>query len=162
MIEITDFEERKTALSRHLIPASERPASSARGVHHIAMICSNPEATITFYQGVLGFPLVEIFENRDYLGSMHFFFDIGEGNLLAFFDFPGLGLGEILEAHGGLQHLAISMTPKNFEEAKLRVEAAGIEYRGPDLGVKNSIYMRDPDGIQIEILSHPLLDTNFV
>ena len=42
------------------------------------------------------------------------------------------------------------------------VEAAGIEYRGPDLGVKNSIYMRDPDGIQIEILSHPLLDTDFV
>ena len=162
MIEITDFEERKNALSRHLSPASERPASSARGVHHIAMICSNPEETITFYQGVLGFPLVEIFENRDYLGSMHFFFDIGEGNLLAFFDFPGLGLGEILEAHGGLQHLAISMTPENFEEAKLRVEAAGIEYRGPDLGVKNSIYMRDPDGIQIEILSHPLLDTNFV
>ncbi|MEN9594889.1 MAG: hypothetical protein RLY23_1372, partial [Actinomycetota bacterium] len=125
-------------------------------------ICSNAEATIAFYQGVLGFPLVEIFENRDYDGSMHFFFDIGEGNLLAFFDFPGLGLGEILEAHGGLQHLAISMTPENFEEAKLRVEAAGIEYRGPDLGVKNSIYMRDPDGIQIEILSHPLLDTDFV
>ncbi|CAB4856000.1 unannotated protein [freshwater metagenome] len=110
---------------------------------------------------MLGFPLVEIFENRDYVGSMHFFFDIGEGNLLAFFDFPGLGLGEIVEAHGGLQHLAISMTPENFEAAKLRVEAAGIEYRGPDLGVKNSIYMRDPDGIQIEILSHPLLDTNF-
>jgi glyoxylase I family protein len=162
MIEITDFEERKNALSRHLIPPSERPASSARGVHHIAMICSNAEATIAFYQGVLGFPLVEVFENRDYLGSMHFFFDIGEGNLLAFFDFPGLGLGEIVEAHGGLQHLAISMTPENFEAAKLRVEAAGIEYRGPDLGVKNSIYMRDPDGIQIEILSHPLLDTDFV
>ncbi len=162
MIEIADFEERKNALHRHLIPASERPASSARGVHHIAMICSDPEVTIAFYQGVLGFPLVEIFENRDYEGSLHFFFDIGEGNLLAFFDFPGLGLGEIIEAHGGLQHLAISMTPENFEEAKLRVEAAGIEYRGPDLGVKNSIYMRDPDGIQIEILSHPLLDTDFV
>jgi len=161
MIEINDFEERKNALRRHLIPAIERPASSARGVHHIAMICSDPEVTIAFYQGVLGFPLVEIFENRDYVGSMHFFFDIGEGNLLAFFDFPGLGLGEIVEAHGGLQHLAISMTTENFEAAKLRVEAAGIEYRGPDLGVKNSIYMRDPDGIQIEILSHPLLDTNF-
>jgi glyoxylase I family protein len=162
MIEISDFEERKNALNRHLIPESERPESSARGAHHIAMICSDADATISFYQGVLGFPLVEIFENRDYVGSMHFFFDIGAGNLLAFFDFPGLGLGEIVEAHGGLQHLAISMTPENFEAAKLRVEAAGIEYRGPDLGVKNSIYMRDPDGIQIEILSHPLLDTNFV
>lgn len=161
MIEVSDFEERKNALNRHLIPESERPESSARGVHHIAMICSDPDATIAFYQGVLGFPLVEIFENRDYVGSMHFFFDIGAGNLLAFFDFPGLGLGEIVEAHGGLQHLAISMTPENFEAAKLRVEAAGIEYRGPDLGVNNSIYMRDPDGIQIEILSHPLLDTNF-
>ena len=162
MNEISDFEQRKAALHLHLIPESERPASTARGVHHIAMICSDPGNTIAFYQGILGFPLVEIFENRDYAGSMHFFFDIGAGNLLAFFDFPGLGLEPFVEAHGGLQHLAISMTAENFEAAKKRVEDAGIEYRGPDLGVKNSIYMRDPDGIQVEILSHPLLDTNFV
>ena len=70
----------------------DRPESNGGGVHHLALICADPERTIRFYQDVLGFPLVELFENRDYEGSSHFFFDIGAGNMLAFFDFPGLGL----------------------------------------------------------------------
>ena len=57
----------------------------------MALICSDVERTIQFYQGVLGFPLIELMENRDYKGSSHLFFDIGNGNLLAFFDFPASG-----------------------------------------------------------------------
>ena len=66
-----------------------RPTSTARGVHHLALLCSDVERTIRFYQGLLGFPLVELFENRDYKGSTHLFFDLGHDNTLAFFDFPG-------------------------------------------------------------------------
>ena len=44
---------------------------------------------------MLGFPLIEMFENRDYEGSTHFFFDIGNGNTLAYFDLPGLDLGPV-------------------------------------------------------------------
>src|ERR1044072_2612439 len=73
--------------------SSARAPSSARGLHHFALICSDVRRTIEFYQGVLEFPLTEIFENRDYAGSNHFFFDIGNGNPLAFFDLPGLHLG---------------------------------------------------------------------
>jgi hypothetical protein len=83
---------RADLVARYLRPADRRPASSARGVHHVALISSDVERTIGFYQELLGFPLTEIFENRDYKGSNHFFFDIGHGNLLAFFDFPGLDL----------------------------------------------------------------------
>src|SRR5205807_1730859 len=72
---------------------ADRPASSARGLHHVALLSSDVERTIRFYQDLLEFPLTEIFENRDYRGSNHFFFDIGNGNLLAFFDFPVLDLG---------------------------------------------------------------------
>jgi glyoxylase I family protein len=92
---------------------------------------------------------------------MHFFFDLGAGNLLAFFDFPGLGLGPAVETLGSLQHLAISVTGEELAAARARVEAEGIEYRGPDLGVENSIYLRDPDGIQIELVAVPLMDTHF-
>ena len=83
-------EEWAALRARYLSAPAERARSSARGVHHIALLSSNVEATIAFYQGVLEFPLTELFENRDYQGSTHFFFDIGHGNLLAFFDFPGL------------------------------------------------------------------------
>ena len=81
--------------ARHLRPRSDRPASSARGVHHVALLSNDVERTVRFYQDVLEFPLTEMFENRDYGGSTHFFFDIGNGNALAFFDLPGLGLGAV-------------------------------------------------------------------
>jgi glyoxylase I family protein len=142
--------------AKYLRPAGERPASTASGVHHLALICSDPERTIRFYQDVLGFPLIEVMENRDYKGSTHFFHDLGNGNLLAFFDFPGLGLEPAIEAIGGVQHLAISVSPETFEQLKGRLEEHGISYLGPDRGVADSLYFRDPDGIQIELLREPL------
>jgi catechol 2,3-dioxygenase-like lactoylglutathione lyase family enzyme len=130
-----------------------RPASTARGLHHVALLSSDVEATVAFYHGVLGFPLTEIFENRDYRGSNHFFFDIGNGNLLAFFDFPGLDLGEYAEVLGGLHHLAISVEPDKWEQARRRLDEEGITYL---LESGTSIYFRDPDGARVELIADPL------
>ncbi|MGV8973598.1 MAG: VOC family protein, partial [Rhodoglobus sp.] len=104
--------ERDRLRTVYLCSGAERPSPSARGVHHVALLCADVERTIRFYQGVLEFPLTEIFENRDYKGSNHFFFDIGNGNLLAFFDLPGLDLGPYAEVLGGLHHMAISVEPE--------------------------------------------------
>ena len=153
----SDFEARRQAIvEAHLKPADQRPASSARGVHHLAMICSDVEQTVRFYQDLLGFPLVDVMENRDYPGSTHFFLDIGNDNLLAFFDFPGLGLEAAVEALGSVQHVAISVDRANYEAIRDRLDAAGLPYLGPDRGLTNSIYVKDPDGIQIELLAEPL------
>ena len=103
--------ERDRIRTAHLRDAGDRPASTARGLHHTALISSDVERTVRFYQDLLGFPLTELIENRDYPGSSHFFFDIGNGNLLAFFDFPGLDVGPYAEVLGGLHHMAISMEP---------------------------------------------------
>lgn len=138
--------------ARHLRSRDERPDSWARGVHHVALLSSDVERTIAFYQDLLGFPLTDLFENRDYEGSTHFFFDIGNGNQLAFFDFPGLDLGDYTEVLGGLHHLAISVPPERWEEQKARLEAAGTEL----LRIDSSIYFRDPDGARIELISDPL------
>jgi glyoxylase I family protein len=148
---------RETLRQRYIQPRGQRPPSTARGVHHLALICSDVEQTIRFYDGLLGFPLIELIENRDYAGSSHLFFDLGNGNLLAFFDFPGLGLKPGVESIGSIQHIAISVTPESFELLRGRIEAAGLPYLGPDRGVTNSIYFKDPDGIQIELLREPLL-----
>jgi len=141
---------------KYLRPAAGRPGSTVRGLHHLALICSDVEQTIQFYQELLGFPLVELMENRDYKGSTHLFFDMGHDNLLAFFDFPGLGLKPGVEALGGVQHIAISIDSDNFEAIKKRLEERGITYLGPDRGAKDSIYFKDPDGIQIELIREPL------
>ena len=130
-----------------------RPASAGRGLHHTALISSDVEQTVRFYQGVLEFPLTEIFENRDYAGSNHFFFDIGHGNLLAFFDLPGLDLGPYAEVLGGLHHMAISVEPSRWEELVGRLGAAGVEH---EVHSDVSVYFRDPDGARIELISDPL------
>src|SRR3990170_6092957 len=125
---------------RYLIETAKRPASTVQGVHHLALICRDVEETIGFYQGLLGFPLVELVENRDYAGSSHFFFDIGHGNLLGFFDFPGHDHPESQETIGGVQHIAISVDEEQFRNARTRLDAAGVEYTGPDRGVEDSLY----------------------
>src|SRR4029079_77724 len=111
---------KKRAELRETFLRAQPPRSTGGGVHHLALICADPERTIRFYQDVVGFPLVELFENRDYEGSSHFFFDIGHRKLLGFFDFPGLGLEPVPEGLGGVQHFAISVTPEIFEAAKVR------------------------------------------
>jgi glyoxylase I family protein len=142
---------------RYLRPAGERPASPGRGIHHAALICSDVEQTIEFYQGLLGFPLVEIVENRDYPGSAHLFFDVGNSTLLGFFDFPGLGLEPGVEAIGGVQHIAISVPQDRWAEIRSRLDAEGVPYDGPQRGIPESLYLRDPDGIGLEMLSDPLM-----
>jgi len=143
---------RREALKAQYLLA-ERPPSTARGVHHVALFCSDVEQTVRFYQELLEFPLTEMFENRDYQGSTHFFFDIGNGNSLAFFDFPGLDLGPYAEVLGGLQHLAISVAPDTWERLKGKLDAAGVHY---DHVSGSSLYFADPDGVRLELISDPL------
>ncbi len=77
-----DYEAKRDAIkAAYLKPKQKRPATSARGIHHLALISSDIERTIKFYSEVLGFPLVELFENRDLASSTHWFHDLGHGNL---------------------------------------------------------------------------------
>ncbi|MET9506475.1 VOC family protein [Streptomyces sp. NPDC006622] len=145
--------ERARLRERHLRPGGERPPSSARGLHHTALISGDVERTIRFYQDVLEFPLTELIENRDYPGSSHFFFDIGNRNLLAFFDFPGLDVGPYAEVLGGLHHVAISVEPERWTHLVDNLTKAGVEHVVHS-GV--SVYFRDPDGARVELIADPL------
>jgi glyoxylase I family protein len=142
--------------AKYLVDKGSRPKSTARGIHHAAFVCKDVEETIRFYQDFLGFPLVELVENRDYIGSSHFFFDLGNNNLLGFFDFPGHDHEPYLETIGALQHMAISVDNEQFEAAKAKLDAAGVDYLGPDRGVLDSVYFRDPNGMGIELYREEL------
>ena len=145
--------QRQRIREQYLRPADERSASSARGLHHTALVSSDVEQTVRFYQDLLEFPLTELIENRDYPGSSHFFFDIGNDNLLAFFDFPGLDQGPYQEVLGGLHNLAISVERSRWERLRDKLAAAGVEFVEHS-GV--SLYFRDPDGARIELIADPL------
>jgi catechol 2,3-dioxygenase-like lactoylglutathione lyase family enzyme len=145
--------QRERIRSAYLRDPAERPASAARGVHHVALLSADVERTVRFYQDLLEFPLTDLFENRDYPGSTHFFFDIGHGNLLAFFDFPGLDLVPYAEVLGGLHHVAISVEPDRWERLRANLDAAGVAYQRES---GTSIYFRDPDGARLELIADPL------
>lgn len=149
-----ELAEQRDAIKAELMPAkADRPESSARGIHHTALISSDVRRTVEFYQGLLGFPLIDMFENRDLPGSTHFFFDVGNGNTLAFFDLPGVDVGPYAEVFGGLHHLAISVEPPRWQEIRDQMDALGIDYL---LESGMSIYFRDPDGARVELIADPL------
>ena len=145
--------ERERIRRTYLRDERERPASSARGLHHTALISSDVEATVRFYQDLLEFPLTEVVENRDYPGSTHFFFDIGNGNLIAFFDFPGLDVGPYAEVLGGLHHVAISVEPERWGHLRTKLLGAGVDLVEHS---EVSLYFRDPDGARLELIADPL------
>ena len=122
-------------------------------MHDTALLSNDVETTIRFYQDLLEFPLTELIENRDYPGSSHFFFDLGNGNLLAFFDFPGLDVGPYQEVLGGLHHIAISVEHGRWERLRDKLAAAKVDFAEHS---GTSIYFRDPDGARVELISDPL------
>ena len=122
------------------------------GINHLALVCQDMDRTVGFYSGVLGMPLTKTITLPNGMGQ-HFFFDIGNGNCLAFFDMPGLGLSGYQEVLGGHHHLAISMTPNEWDAARDRLEAAGVEVAHVD---GSSLYFVGPDGERLELISDPL------
>ena len=145
-----------SSATQYLAPREQRPASTARGVHHVALISSDVERTVQFFQDVLGFPLIEMFENRDYEGSTHFFFDIGHGNTLAYFDLPGLG------PRARTKRCSVATTTwrspssrPTGSTSRRRLDEQHIEYAHVD---GSSLYFRGPDGERLELISDPLLE----
>src|ERR1700722_1472005 len=151
-VDLTVVEAERARLHAEYVKA-DRPESSARGIHHTALLSSDVERTIRFYQGILEFPLTEIIENRDFQGSNPFFFDVGQGNLLAFFDFPGLDLGPYAEVLGGLHHIALSVEPVVWAAARAKLEEAGVECH---VESEISLYFSDPDGVRLELIAEEL------
>jgi catechol 2,3-dioxygenase-like lactoylglutathione lyase family enzyme len=145
--------ERERLRTKYLQVPADRPRSTAQGVHHLALLCSDVERTIRFYQVLLGFPLVELFENRDYKGSTHLFFDLGHDNSLAFFDFPDLGLRPYAEVLGGFHHLAISVSREQWDAARKRLDDAEV---ATQIESEVSLYFSDPDGVRLELIAEDL------
>ncbi|HVX18828.1 MAG TPA: VOC family protein [Acidimicrobiales bacterium] len=148
------------------------------GVHHLALVCRDMARTVDFYRGVLGMPLVLTIDLPHGMGQ-HFFFDIGNGDCLAFFWYPeapepapGVSapasfpiIGDSRSAMGSMNHVAITVPPEKFDEYVDKLHAKGIETSGitnhddsenqvtrrmHDGVFLRSVYFFDPDGALLE------------
>ena len=134
--------------------------------------------TVEFYRDVLGMPLVKTIDLPGGRGQ-HFFFDMGNGDSLAFFWFPqapkaapGISApehlptkGNFMSAHGSMNHIAFNVPAERFDEYYDRLIAKGIEvtqilnhdnsptqvsdHMHDDVFVR-SVYFFDPDGVCLE------------
>jgi glyoxylase I family protein len=52
--------------------------------------------------------------------------------------------------------MAISISPEQYDAARKRFDEAGFAYLGPDRGVEESMYFRDPNGLQVELYREEL------
>lgn len=149
-----------------------------QGINHLALVCKDMKRTVEFYSGVLGMPLVKTIDLPKGWGQ-HFFFDIGNGDHLAFFYFkggpaaaPGIaspvglpGEADVTTANGSMNHVAFNVPPDKLDEYQRKLTDAGIECtpvvnhdESPTQmspGVTPSTYVRsvyffDPDGILLE------------
>ena len=138
----------------------------ARGVHHLALTTEDMRTTTEFYVDVVGMPLVHAMKVPPGIGAgpgnrgnppfeeiRHYFFDMGNDSLLAFFEIPkGEKPRSDRDAIGGMQHCAFAVTPGQLEALRRRLDAAGRQYDGPVdiLPGLVSIYFLDPNGIRLE------------
>ena len=124
-----------------------------QGVHHITFVGSNREATIDFYQNILGMPLIFEQPNLDVPEETHLYFDPGDGRLITFFvrstriAEPTPNPVEI----GNLHHLAFTVSRATYTQIERRLNERGIWNTGNiDRGFMDSIYFRDPNGQKLE------------
>ena len=130
------------------------PAPAWRGVNHLALVTPDMDATVRFYAGVLGMPLVTTLM----AGPMrHYFFEIAPGNTVAFFEIPGAdtfrkGAGSPGPLPVQLDHISFNLRDEDaLTMLRSRLIAAGSEVTDVvDHGVVRSIYFTDPNGIALE------------
>lgn len=148
-----DHEARREALKRRfLVPDGPKPgAGLTDGVDHLALICSDLEATIRFYTEVLEMRLTAVVPNRDEPSSTHIFLDMGGGNLLAFFDFPKKGPDRTLRGVGSMHHIALKATAERYQALIARLRALGHDFSLHGSDQQGSVYLRDPDDILVEV-----------
>jgi catechol 2,3-dioxygenase-like lactoylglutathione lyase family enzyme len=149
-----------------------------QGINHLALTCRDMAKTVDFYTNVLGMPLTKTLD-LPFGSGQHFFFDIGNGDSLAFFWFPDSpdkavgvaapsalpGQGPLTTAHGAMNHVAFNVPRDKIEEYREKLAARGIdvteimnhdnsptqvsETLTDDVFVR-SLYFFDPDGILLE------------
>ncbi|MDA1325785.1 MAG: VOC family protein [Proteobacteria bacterium] len=142
-----------------------------RGVHHLALTTEDMKMTVDFYVEVLGMPLVHAMKvpaglgtgpanrgNPPYEEVRHYFFDMGNDSLLAFFEIPkGAEPQTNRNAIGGMQHVAFTVTESRFHDIEKHLEEHGVPHSGviPQLPGLLGVYFYDPNGIRLEFACQP-------
>jgi catechol 2,3-dioxygenase-like lactoylglutathione lyase family enzyme len=135
-------------------------------LHHYAWVTKDQEANRQFLEDVLGIPLVATWCEKTYnpeadreLEYCHCFYELKDGGALAFFQFARPEEYEQFRPQhpklARFSHIALKVDADTFNDAKQRLEAAGIAHRLTDHGYCQSLYMTTPDELKLEFTLDP-------
>lgn len=121
-----------------------------RGIHHIAIICSDYQRSRRFYTEILGFPVVrEVWREERQSWKC----DLDAGNAqIELFSFPAPPRRPTRPEACGLRHLAFCVQDLDGEVARL--EAAGVEcepVRIDPYTERRFTFFADPDALPLEL-----------
>jgi len=135
---------------------AREPGTPWQGVNHLALITNDMDATVRFWHGVMGAPLVATIGTDTF---RHYFFSFGPTTTVAFFEYVGQHsrmiskpAGVFDERAGQFDHLSIDLPDLDALLAlRQRVADHGSEVTDVvDHGLMQSIYFTDPNGIALE------------
>lgn len=129
------------------------------GINHLAFATSDLDGTIRFWRDVMGLRIVATTGNRpDLYPYRHYFFEVGPGTTVAFFEWPGMV--EYSKKPAGLpvrgaihfDHLSLNVPDKTaLLRLRMRLVDENIDVTGiVDHQFIQSIYFYDPNGIALE------------
>ena len=129
-------------------------------IHHVAYRCKDARETVRWYQRHLGMDFVLAIAENEVPSTkapdpyMHVFLDVGQGNVLAFFELPNAPeMGRDPNTPAWVQHIALKVgSMDELLAAKARLQEAGIDVLGPtNHTLFQSIYFFDPNGHRLEL-----------
>ncbi|NPT53638.1 VOC family protein [Paraburkholderia elongata] len=152
-----DLQQKQRAIER-------RARSRVRGLNHHAYYSADAATTRHFYEDILEMPMTialripeEVFTGRA-APYCHFFFEMGDGSSIAFFDYPDVFDGkppfEVSTVYH--HHIAINVdSDESIEYFRQRLEKEGYPSTFVDHGAFHSLYVRDPNGMNLELCYSP-------
>ena len=127
-----------------------------RGVNHLALVTTDMDATVRFWHGVIGARLVTTLATPSF---RHYFFEIGPGDTVAFFEYTGFEMDSFAKPAGvpyrqasQFDHLSLDLADEDaLMRLRDRLKEHGCEVTDVvDHGIMRSIYFTDPAGIALE------------
>lgn len=127
-----------------------------QGINHLALVTDDMDATTRFWHGVLGAELVATIGTPDF---RHYFFRLGDGQTVAFFEYRNVELDKFAKPAGiphpqasQFDHLSLNLPDETeLENLQHRLKEHGSEVTDVvDHQIIRSIYFNDPNGIALE------------
>ena len=138
---------------------------SVLGLHHVTAIASDPQRNIDFYAGLLGLRFVKRTVNFDDPQTYHFYFgdEVGTpGTIMTFFPWPGAERGRHGSGQVAVTSFAVLPGAIGFWVERLirhNIQYEGPTRRGGGATAESVLAFKDPDGLMLEIVGHPLAAT---